>query len=427
MQKVIIANLLNELMINKPELNYAKPLSFVTPRKMWIANNDDIIITPIKISSVFKNYVCSITKQDQDRVINLTPQGKVTEYLADRIFNDKQIFDQLNYIIKQDPKIFEMLCFAPDNPTLNLAKKLKLGIVGYSSFPSKKLIDLFYKLNTKAEFRKLANSLGFLTTPGIICNDIKKLPQNIMELLSSYPTIIMKFNRGSNGFGHLIINKTQGFASNFLEILNQHLTNYNQPNQFILEAFIESKAFPSVELFVDDNGPCVTYVCDQRCKNSAYSGMVTPPHHLEAIVIDQLVNMGLIFGQYVFEKGFRGTFDIDFCLDNKNQLFVTETNFRRTAGSFIDTLARHLIANDYYKNNVWIQDAKITQSNYSFQDGLEMIDKHGLAYDSSTKIGIISYVDTLEFDKKWRYIIFAKDLMMAESMENQLCDLLKLI
>ena len=59
--QIIFANLINEFMIHKPDLIHSASLSAVSPRKIWLAYENDIVITPIPIEEGFKEYACSIT------------------------------------------------------------------------------------------------------------------------------------------------------------------------------------------------------------------------------------------------------------------------------------------------------------------------------------------------------------------------------
>lgn len=426
MSKLIFANLLNELMLAKPEHLYAKNLSPVTVRKIWIANEGDIVITPVTINENFKNYACSLLDESPEKIHTLSPAGENTSYLADRLLNDQALFEQVRDLVKERPQDFQMLCFAHDKPTLDLARQLDISLSHYKKFPDDSLLKLIYLLNKKSGFRQTVEALGFQTPPGAFCEGVEELVKTIERLLKSYETIIVKFNRSSNGYGHWIINRSEFAAPEFQEKLEQYLARYQQPRNFVVEAFIDIKAVPSVEMLVDENGPQLLYVCNQRCPHASYSGMVTPPQDLSPDIIEKLTHAGHVFGNYVYNKGFRGVFDLDSCLDNNNQLYFTETNFRRTAGTFIDSLAKRLISPDYYQHHVWIQDAKLSPVVSSFAQAHSMLSDSGLNYSHDNKTGVILYADTFSADQKCRYIIFGKDILTAQTIENEFIKIFQL-
>lgn len=426
MPKLIFANLLNELMLAKPEQAYAKNLSPVTVRKIWIAKEGDVVVTPAEIKSDFKNYACTLLGEAEDKILTLSPAGENTTYLAERLQQNEAIFQQVSDRITASSEPFEMLCFANDKPTLDLARKLNVALAYYKELPDESLVRLIYALNMKSGFRHTVEELGFNIPKGVACEGKEALIKNIETLLKSHETIIVKFNRSSNGYGHWIINREQFASPDFQENVDKYLARYQQPKSFVIEEFIDIKAVPSVEMLVDENGPQLLYVCNQRCPHASYSGMVTPPQDLSASVIDKLMQVGNVFGNYVYSKGFRGVFDIDACLDSNNQLYLTETNFRRTAGTFIDSLAKRLIAPDYYSHHVWIQDAKLAPSITSFEEARNLLYKSGLNYAHANKTGVILYADTYAADKKCRYIVFGKDIVAAQAIENDFINLFNL-
>lgn len=426
MPKLIFANLLNELMIAKPEQLYAKNLFPVTVRKIWIAEEGDIVITPVVINNDFKDYACSLLRRSADKIHTISPPGDNTIYLANRLQNHPELLQEIQSIINDTSQDFEMLNFANDLPTLNLAKKLGISLSHYKHFPDAALIKLIYELNMKSGFRQIVEDLGFATPPGIVCEDKEGLLRAIELMFQSHETIIIKFNRSSNGYGHWIINKNEFQSFHFNARVDQYLTRYQQPKNFVVEAFINIKAVPSVEIIVDEQGPHLLYMCNQRCPQAAYSGMVTPPQGLSPKIIETLMQAGDEFGRYVFDKGFRGIFDIDTCLDENDKLYFTETNFRRTAGTFIDMLAKQLIAHDYYQHHVWIQDAKLSPTVTSFAMARKLLSQSALNYSHESKTGVILYADTFNEDHKCRYVIFAKDYLIAQSIENEFIKLMQL-
>ncbi len=415
---IIFANVVNELMIEIPTMRYAKAMSAITPRKMWIANENDLIVTPVPIDPVFKKYVAKTIGINPDKVKTLTPKGELTDLLAHRVRMD-DTFEKMGDYVKHH-RDASLLPFASDRPTLSLAWEVGSPIWGYKEFPSRELMEAFYDINTKSGFRKLMHKLGIPTVKGCFCSGLQDLAANVEKLLCSSDKVIIKFDRSSNGYGHVIIGKEDIKNTTVLALLEKNLSCYSsQPFRFIVEQFVNFTALPSVEIEVTEQGPHILYICDQRCPGAAYSGMVTPPNTIDHNQQNRLSDVGLRFGNYLHSLGFRGICDVDCCLDDQGQFFATESNFRRTAGTFIDYLARRLVDPDYYPHTCWVQDAAVANGDITFESVLEYIENENIAFNPETKTGVLIHSNTIHLDNKIRYIIFSNLLEEAFDIEKR--------
>jgi hypothetical protein len=183
---------------------------------------------------------------------------------------------------------------------------------------------------------------------------------------------------------------------------------------------------PSVELVIDNEGTKLLYLCDQRCSNNSFTGMVTPPIGLDPEIEKELLHIGKIFGDYVHKLGFRGVCDVDTCLTADGSIYVTETNFRRTGGTYLDSLMRCLIGDDYLDHHVWWADVRMAEGNYSLYDGYQALKKAGLAFDTDLGQGLILTADSIAIDGKWRYLIVAPNHDVAAETEAKVEEVLQL-
>jgi hypothetical protein len=415
--RLIFANTVNEVMTSAPSEAYARSLASVTPRKMWLAREGDVIITPRPIPIAFKEYVCSTLGIRTEAVTTLCPGGDLAEPLAHAVRRTGMI-DDIRQLCTRS--LLRMLCFAPDYPTVALACELGIPMEHYEHIPSPEVLARIYDLNTKSGFRRAMKALGIRTVPGAYCNGLEELTDSVLSLFEAHNSVIVKLDRSSNGYGHTVIRRDE-LGSTARSSLAARLKSVDsQCQEFTVEAFLGFTSVPSVELVIEQTGPRLLYVCDQRCRHRSFTGMVTPPTSLPLHVSEQLLDIGLAFGGWLFDAGIRGVFDVDGGLTHDGILYVTETNLRRTGGTYLDTLVRRLVGLDYLKTHVWIADARSGTLPMDFLQGWSLVQKARLDFQAQPGVGVLLTSDTLDWDGKWRYLIIAQDIGMANEIETNL-------
>ncbi|KAA1243801.1 peptide ligase PGM1-related protein [Aquimarina sp. RZ0] len=428
---LIFSNIVNNLMIGKVDQKYGESLNIVTPREIWLAQEGDILVSCNAINAEFKTYACDLLGIEEQKVNTLSYEGNEEVVLADRIINDKEALDQLKTTLSQYPDI-KMLAFAHDNSTLALAKELGIELMDYDEFPNDDLIESFYYINTKNGFKNIAESLDIKVAPGIYADSVEQLLEQAPAFLEEHKKIVFKFNRSSNGYGILILNESDFEDDNFIEFLKYHINKFDdQPKEFILEKFIEFKDIPSIELIVDNKSSNLLYLCNQFCVNYSWSGMITPPLGLEKEVHQSLDEIGEKFGKYIHKLGFRGICDVDCGISESNEIYATESNFRRTGGTYTDLLVRRLYDDNYYENNscYWIANVKEAEENSfsTLPEALTELKNLGILFDSENNTGVILTYYTYPKDKKWRYLIIEKTVDGIKKTEHRLLEALKIL
>jgi hypothetical protein len=423
--RIIFANLVNDLMVAVPAPRHARSLSAVSPRKIWLARKGDVIITPRAIDATFKSYACALLGVDPDEVVTLSPSTEATELLAHAVMRSGM--DQtLRDLAAERPGI-ELLPFALDTATLQLAEVISVPLAGYCNPPGRTLREAVYRLNTKSGFREVARSLGLAVVPGHSCEGIDALARSVEDLLAHHDGVFIKYDRSSNGYGHIPLRAQDIAGRDLRELLRQRTAAFaDQPEVFTVEAWMPFERAPSCELTICEQGAHLLYLCDQRCPNSSFSGMTTPPVDLPAASERQLLHAGEVFGRHVHRLGYRGVCDIDGGITAGGDLYVTETNFRRTGGTYLDALARRLIGDDYLRTHVWWADARPGGGRLGFFAGLDALREAGLAFDRERREGVILTADSSDVDSKWRYLILARGADYAAKMEARISQVLQI-
>lgn len=425
--QIIFANLVNELMAAAPSPAYVKAMSVVTPRKIWLAREGDVIVTPRPFEEPHKRYACSILGIDPDKVVTLSPGGEYPVSLPREVLRG-ELFGQLRRLIDERPGI-DILPFALDRPTLELVEELGVPLHWYSELPGPRLREALYDLNTKSGFRRAAESLGLRVVPGARCEGVEELAAAVEELLPLTGGVVVKPDRSSNGFGHIILRRDELGGQDLRAALSERVAaalTPQQPRVFTVEALMKFVNVPSVELVVEDAGAAVLYVCDMRTVNNMFTGMVTPPIDLPPRAEEELLRAGRVFGDYVHGLGFRGICDVDAGVTEDGTLYVGETNFRRTGGTYLDTLLKRLVGENYLETHVWWADGRVGQNGQDFAGGLSALRESGLAYDADKREGVILTANTVAIDRKWRYLIIAPTHERAAGYESRLEELFRL-
>jgi Pre ATP-grasp domain/PGM1 C-terminal domain/Carbamoyl-phosphate synthase L chain, ATP binding domain len=413
MQRIIFANIVNELMIDRPSLEYAQKMNVGTPRKIWLAQPGDVVITPVKIGSDLRSYAERIRDQDLSSVDCYCPGGADTLPLAERVRADPKLMSALRTLPEAG-----LLPFCADRPTLSLAEQLGCRVLPYATRPSEKVLATSYLINTKAGFRERAAKLGLSVVPGEHCRP-EQLVDAVMAVGARARPVIVKANRSSNGYGHKVIEPEDQDVAKVRTAIEPLFELFGKTAPYVVEQYMDFVGLPSVEVEVDDAGPHVMYVCDQRCRNNAWTGMSTPPMNRDAKYVAALKDVGMRFGRSVYEEGFRGIFDVDCGVGRDGTVYVSESNFRRTGGTYLHQLLQRLLGDAYQDERVWIADA-CAGTPMNFLDAAGSIRESGLEFDRVKAEGVILTADTVRFDGKWRYLIVAADHDRAGMIEQKL-------
>jgi len=418
--RVVFVNLVNELMIAKAPADYARRMAIVTPRELCTCFPGDVLVIPCPISDVFKNYCLELIGLDAGSVtIIATPEPYLSPLAT--YFTGQEQFARLKAALCGDG--FTLDCFAPDLPTIDLANALGIPLLGYDSQVPASAMAIYYLLNTKAGFKQIAKELGLPVLDGRYCAS----PESVYELARSgslrHKQYKIKPNRGSNGFGHLTLgvaaHENNGLAEHVKQLFNGLA---DQPSGFVLEPFVPFVDSPSVEIHISRSGPMLTYTCSMRVPGGSFSGMLTPPGQEHAKMREQLDAYGLKFGEYLHRNDVFGFCDVDAGVTENGEMFLTETNLRKTGGTYLDLLMRRLVADDYERTHSWLADSHPLQNQMSFAGVLDRLVSEGLAYDASRKRGVVLTADTLQWDRRVRYLCIghsASDALDQETLLRQ--------
>lgn len=398
-----LANLVNDVMIEQAPTAYARSMAAVTPRKLWLAEEGDCVVTLAPCSPAMREYVASVTGVRMESIDVVAP-AQLTPVHACTVIEALGATDT----VVQRP---ELIPFVVDRLSVAFARKSGLRIPPYRPVPEPRTVAAIRRINTKDGFRRVASGLGLPIADGGYAATPEELTSALRRFLASHDAAIVKMNRSSNGSGTFVVT-----ASDLS--IGHGWTDATAPPQcgWVYEEFLPFDATPSVEMVVDESGPQEYYVCDQRTRDNAWTGMITPapdrPH---------LIRAAIQIGKWLHDRGYRGYFDVD-CGLVGDRFVVTEANVRRTGGTYLEQLARRLCS---LVTPHWRSDARPGTRRLDFFGAVNALDRAGLA-DPHAEARAILLADTLDVDGKWRYLVVGRTADAAAAVENELVDLLRL-
>lgn len=412
--KTILANLVNEVMIESPPAGYARAMAAVTPRKLWLANPGDCVVTLAPCNHAFRRYVADITGVETDDFTLVAPAVLTTSHACD-VVEAMAATD----LVAARPILMP---FVVDRRVLRLAADTGTAVDGYSTLPSAATLSAIELVNTKHGFRTVAAGLGLPVPEGGVAYTVSSLIAVLRTFLASRKAAIVKMNRSSNGYGTFVVTAEQPEA-----IAEQVYAAIDAAPVrrcgWVYEEYLCFTAAPSIEMLVDDAGIVDFYPCDQRTRNNAWTGMVTPavfdPVRTEAFI--RLGEGARRIGEWLHRRGYRGYFDVDGGLVD-DDFVLTEANVRRTGGTYLEQLARRLYPEG---PRHWRADARTGSTTLDFTAAHHALSRSGLC-DPLADARALLLVDTLAEDGKWRYLVVGRAAAAVAAVEHELIELLEL-
>ncbi|MFD7507786.1 peptide ligase PGM1-related protein [Streptomyces sp. NPDC059853] len=414
---LILGNFVNELMVTRPVHHHADALIAVSPRKIWLTQPGDVLVTPRPVPHALRDYACGLLGFPPEDVLLLDAPTPDLETLTTAVSRDGLV-DRLRIELGERPGA-RLQAFAQDRPALSLAAELGVPVEGYGpdGVPDS-ATDAVYRMNTKPGFRDVAQECGIRVAYGFTCGTEEDLADGLRKVLAEHGGAVVKPTRGSNGYGVAF------WDTEDLPELDRRLAEYvaglaEQPVGWVVEERLDLARVVTVEMEVDDAGPRVLHVGEMRTPNGSFTGQITPLVASSAAV-GELTEGGLALGRYLHRAGYRGPFDIDGGITADDTLYATESNVRKTGCTYLDLLVRRLLGEDGAARAVWLADSRQGTADLDFVAGLERIRRAGLAFEPGAQRGVVLTADTLAVDGKWRYLILGTSHNEVDAMEAAL-------
>lgn len=295
---------------------------------------------------------------------------------------------------------------------------------------------------SKSGIRQLAQKSGavepdFKMPEGLICMFVLDAARIAAKIYVKERGVVLKTNKGHSGAGILIFRPGDlptDYTACEQRILEQ-LKKERYWNKFpiIIEHYVPvaptiGGGFPNCEFKIGKSGKVeFLYYCGMRVSpQGVFRGVEIHNDVLTDRVAAQIVDTGFFVGERYAASGYRGYYDVDFIAAKNGELYVTESNVRRTGGTHVYKAASHLFGRDFMydtyilSNNGYVLPKTITRA---FGEILSRLTP--ILFNKKTREGLIICSENLLRQGNLAYIIFAHNKKRAYEIEEQMESLLR--
>lgn len=347
------------------------------------------------------------------KVINISP-SRPGYSISEDAYKNSFLKNKIVEIINQNPGI----ALIPYRLTPQFQKLIhflntkNLNFTTPETIPQDKQFVLTY-FNTKRGFRHLwhmsgADSSTYIKIPeGFIAEDKQETIEAAWWFTTHNKSFVIKYNKGTQGIGVLMIDRAtlprnrENFNTHVKKLLSDKIW---RSSAIVIEEAIpitvgSESVSPSIEMYVSPDGTVNKYyACDQVLAEDkkTFRGIYTYPGLYKDSNIKHAFKAGLKFGRQLARYGYRGVYDIDLIRSKQNNMYVVESNMRRTGGTHLHEFCLALLGSRY------------AERYHALIEDLMLRPNHGLTYDSCKEL----FRDELYQDNQKKGIIFSNPHML---------------
>jgi hypothetical protein len=271
---------------------------------------------------------------------------------------------------------------------------------------------------------------------GLVCVGIDDAARIAANKYIARDGVVIKTNKGHSGSGVLIFRPGQlpeeyrPCREKIREILSRDV--YWDRFPIVIEDYIAANSaigggFPNVEFRVQKSGRVeFLYYCGMRVTPEGSFRGVEINHSVVSDKIEaQMVDTGFFVGEQYAKAGYRGYYDVDFVAGRGGELFVTESNVRRTGGTHVYAVANRLFGKEFM-----YETYTLSCNTYPLPKGKPMTFPTLLGtlkpvlFDKKTREGVVLVSENMLEMGQMQYIIFGQNKKRAEEIEAEMEHLL---
>jgi hypothetical protein len=249
--------------------------------------------------------------------------------------------------------------------------------------------------------------------------------------------VVIKTNKGHSGAGVLILregelpHEYEACQRKILEILQKD--KYWKVFPIIVESLVSISpavggGYPNVEYRILKNGHVefLYYGGMRMTKDGIFRGMEINNEVISDQVAARLIDTGFFIGEQYRASGYHGFFDVDFVAAKNGQLYVTESNVRRTGGTHVYATAEKLFGKDFlYLTHIVSNNGYELPEGKSFTFAKLLSLFQPILFSKRTREGLILISENLLSYHRIGYIIFAKTQKRINDIEARMESLLQ--
>lgn len=391
-----------------------------------------IFVLSEKVSAEFYAYFESLFgKRNFTILIPSTHSGIICEDIVKDTFVYQEIIHAAN-----GQKRLVLKSYATSQPFLNLVRLLRaqgLTIVTPDA-PEEEDAWTVNFYGSKSGIRQLAQQSraaepDLIMPEGIVVSGIIDASRIAANKYIKEHGVAIKTNKGHSGMGVLLFK--EGDLPSEFSACQQQILSILQKDMYwnlfpiIIESFVSVNSSvgggcPNVEFRILNNGHVdFLYYCGMRMNDKgSFHGVEIHNDVISDQAAARLVDTGFFIAEQYRAAGYHGFFDVDFIAAKNGQLYVTESNVRRTGGTHVYAVAEQLFGKDFMyltyilsNNSYELPPEKI----YTLQGILESLQT--ILYTKERREGLIIISENLLAYKLLGFIIFAPNKKRAYEIE----------
>jgi len=397
-----------------------------------------IYISPKKIDEAYIAYVKELFNIKTLEV--LVPEIH-TGVICDDIRHDDKIMKRLIEAANSVKKL-TLTSYSTSPQFINLVETLRSkGITVYT--PESPEINCAWTVNfygSKSGIRQLVQMSGAkepdLKMPeGVVVTGIIDAAKIAANKFVKENGVVIKTNKGHSGSGVLIFREND-LPSEYTECekaIHAILSKDAYWEQFpiVIESLINinpavAGGFPNVEFKIQKNGKIeFLYYCGLRVTNAGvFNGIEINQDIVTDRVAARIIDTGFFVAEQYSAAGYRGYFDVDFIAAKNGEIYVTESNTRRTGGTHAYKAGKLLVGKEFLKETYILSDNALVLPDRlsTFEQVFQKLTP--ILFDKKTKEGVVIASSNLIRQHRLAYVIFGVNEKRALEIEEQMRELL---
>jgi hypothetical protein len=394
-----------------------------------------LFISPYQLKPSFVDYFKTLFKP---KYLETLSPVKHTGQTSLDVIADQELIAKIKEIAKHYKKV-TLLPYSSTYQFYELKNYLiQLGLPIYA--PESPADESAWTVNffgSKSGIRQLGQKSSdeepdFIIPDGLICVGIHDAAKIAADKYIDEDGVVLKTNKGHSGAGVLIFREGE-LPTEYAEC-EKALVNILKKDKYwdefpiIIEDLVNintavAGGFPNVEFKIQKSGEInFLYCCGLRVtKDGIFQGTEISNEITNERYLARIMDLGFFIGEQYANAGYRGYFDVDMIAAKSGKIFVSESNTRRTGGTYVyKTIVKLLgkdFLNDYY---VVHENGFKLQPTHNLNFDKLLVEMHELLFDPIRKQGIVFPSNALFVQDKLAYIVISDTKKHCEELEHKM-------
>lgn len=397
--------------------------------------NNFIFISPRQIDPEFVKYFQELF--EIDNLLILTPE-KHTGQTSRDLMNDTKLFSKLVELLKGFSQV-NLKSYSSSYQFFDLKNKLiESGLNVYTpeapDDPSAWTVNFF---GSKGGIRQLAQKSAavepdFMVPDGLICVGIFEASKIAAHKYIKEDGVVLKTNKGHSGLGVLIYREGD-LPANYEEC-QKAIYNVLKKDQYwdkfpiIVEDLVNVNpavggGFPNTEFRIKRNGEIelLYYGGLLVTKDGVFQGMEIGNEVINDRTLAQIVDFGYYIGEEYSKEGYRGYYDVDMMAAKNNNIYVSESNVRRTGATHVYKTAVALLDKDFMDDTYIVSNNLRNYKNDQIYNFKTLLDScSDLLYNKLRREGVVFCSSGSLRQNQCGYIVIAENKARCTKLLEEL-------